>query len=165
MDLVDNENDAGFAEHENGQFIVLGNGGTTGQMPSQKPPSLTMFTALPPIDRAAATGRPGHYFCAECPHCKLKSTKKPIVREPPSWITDKPQGTQKHIVMDHYDEDAVHERFVSQYGRPPGRYDYLPDIAINEKEPNDGAYRKYYTSPLVARMGPPIAPTRTPYIY
>lgn len=164
--LDDTENDVAFEEHQNGQLIILGNGKKTGHAPSQKTPLSTMVTPLPHIDRSTAAGKSLNHFCSECPHCRRRSEKrKPIVRGQLAWITEKPEGAQPHIVMDEYDEDAVQDRFVSEYGSLPGRYSYLPNIAIQEKEPKDQNQKRYFTSPLVTRMGPPIAPTRTPYLY
>ena len=164
--LDDTEPDVAIEVQENGQLTISGNGKKAENVPSQKTPLSTMVTSLPPIDRSEATGKSPNHFCSECPHCRRQSEKrKAIIHEQPAWITEKPEGTRSQIVMDDYDEDAVQDRFVSEYGSLPGRYSYLPNIAIQEKEPKDQNQKQYYTSPLVARIGRPIAPTRTPYLY
>lgn len=67
--------------------------------------------------------------------------------------------------MDEYDVDAVTEQIVEEHGRIPGSYDYQPYLTIEEEEADENVDIKnnYYKLPFVARKGPPVTPTHTPF--
>jgi len=65
--------------------------------------------------------------------------------------------------MDHYDEDAIREKVILEYGRVPGSYDYSPNLTIEEEKNHNHSSSKYCTLPAVIKPGPPIAASRTPY--
>ncbi|CAF1465518.1 unnamed protein product [Adineta steineri] len=107
----------------------------------------------------------GHIeHCSFCPHCQQVS-RSVILKSPlPAWIKkEAPSDDEQPIIMDRYDEDAVREKALSEYGRVPGSYVYKPNLTIEEVNKHNQNEGNYYRSPGILTLGSSLSVTHTPF--
>ncbi|UJR21249.1 hypothetical protein I4U23_024344 [Adineta vaga] len=107
--------------------------------------------------------------CSFCPHCQsstqvLLPKNQNEQRYQPPWVIQKaPSNKHLQINMDKYDQDAVREQLISDYGHFPGSYDYRPHLAIDDRTTPVQLSNMYCTLPTILKHKRAISPIHTPF--
>ena len=102
--------------------------------------------------------------CPLCPHCQrlTRIDVDKLQGYQPVWITQAPERSEPHIILDNYDEEAVKEGNPQQNDRLAVSYDYSPHLVIHEEDNRSRMSGRYVKLPSISKSGS-ISPTSTPF--